>query len=168
MTCARMAIAGVVVFSMACTRGPLLPKTVTETGGASGTSGSSASCSGGVFADATRRGDIEHGRARGVIRLRPVEVDIDAVRRSAETRAPLILNFFSDACLVVPVNSVAHDDQGRLIWTGISGDVSVTIIAADDFVIGNAVSSRALYQVRYAGNGVHDVMQLDPAAFPPD
>jgi hypothetical protein len=163
-----VAIAGVLVFNMACTRGPLLPKPVTETGGGSITSGTSASCSGGVFADTTRRRDIDHSGARGVMRLRPVEVDIDAVRRSAETRAPLTLNFFSDACLVVQVISVAHDDQGRLIWTGASEDVSVTIIAADDFVIGSAVSSRALYQVRYAGNGVHDVMQLNPAAFPPD
>jgi hypothetical protein len=46
--------------------------------------------------------------------------------------------------------------------------VSITLVAADDFVIGNAVSSRAVYKVQYAGNGVHAVMQINPAAFPPD
>jgi hypothetical protein len=167
-----MVVACAMAPSLACSEGSLPPTAMTQTREISATGGASSACSGGVFKDTTRRGEVDHSGTIGLIRLRTVEVDLDAVRRSAETRSPLTLNIFPDACLVAQVSGVEHDAQGNLVWTGDVADasdgVAVTLVTGDDFVIGSAVSSRALYRIRYAGNGVHVVMQLNPAAFPPD
>jgi hypothetical protein len=158
--------------NLACSERPLSPTAVTQSREVAGAGGQAAACSSGVFTDTARRGDIDPSGGRGVMRLRYVEVDLAAVRRSAETKAPLTLNIFPDACIVAEITSVERDAQGRLMLTGAIADaaepVSITLVAADDFVIGNAVSSRAVYTVQYAGNGVHVVMQINPAAFPPD
>lgn len=168
----NLVIACVLAPNLACSEGSLSPTTVTQSRELSGAGASTAACSGGVFSDTLRQGDVDHTRTLGLIRLRSVEVDLAAVRRAADDRSPLTLNVFPDACLVAQVTGVDHDAQGNLVLTGATADAAdratFTLVAGTDFVIGSAVGNRALYQVRYAGNGVHVVMQINPAALPPD
>ena len=167
-----LVIACVLAPNLACSEASLSPTTVTQSRELAATGSASAACSGGVFSDTLRQGDVDHGGTLGLIRLRSVEVDLAAVRRSADNRSPLTLNVFPDTCLVAQVTGVDHDAQGNLVLTGAttgaSDGATFTLVAGADFVIGSAVGSRALYQVRYAGNGVHVVMQINPAALPPD
>ena len=157
---------------LACSEASLSPTAMTDTTRQTAVTGGSASCSGGVFRETSRQGEVDQRGTIGLIRMRSVEVDLDAVRRAAETRAPLTLNLFPDVCLVAQVADVEHDAEGNLVLTGgiedATGASSVTLVTGADFVIGSAVGSRASYRIRYAGNGVHVVMQLNPAAFPPD
>jgi hypothetical protein len=166
----RLVLSSAVAVGFSCSERAVSPITMTRNPAASAASAGAAICSAGVFSETTRQGDVDHSRTLGVMRLRTVEVDIAALRRSADTRTPLTLNIFPDACLVARVASVARDEQGRLTWNGTvaDGGGDVTLVVADDIVIGSASDSRALYQLRYAGNGVHVVMQINPAAFPPD
>jgi hypothetical protein len=158
--------------SLACSERALAPTGMTQARETAAAGGGSSACSEGVFKETTRRGEVDHSGTIGLIRLRSVEVDLEAVRRSAETRSPLTLNIFPDACLVAQISRVEHDAQGNLVWTGdvvdAGAEVAVTLVTGDDFVIGSAVGRGSLYRIRYAGNGVHNVMQLNPAAFPPD
>ena len=132
-----------------------------------------AACTGGLFAETTLAATVDFSRAPGVLRVRTVAVDVGAVRRSAESRAAITLNLFPDACLVADVTDIAYDKDGRLIWTGrIAGSPegsAVTLVAADDVIVGSVnAGGPASYQIRYAGNGVHVVMRINPGAYPPD
>jgi hypothetical protein len=154
----------------ACSQGvsPLQPAPGTEA-----SSGGSAACAGGLFTETTLTPAVDFTGTLGVLRVRTVAVDVAAVRRSADSRAPITLNLFPDACLVADVTDIAYDKDGRLIWTGkIAGGPdgsAVTLVAADGVILGSVdAAGPAFYQVRYAGNGVHVVMRINPAVYPPD
>ncbi len=132
----------------------------------------SAACSRGIFLETSRAATIDFRTTPGVLQLRASGVDLAAVRRAADEKLPLSLNLFPDVCLVATATST-EVQPGRVIWTGrIPGapdGSAVTLVLADDVLIGSVeAAGPAFYQVRYAGNGVHALMRIDPAVYPPD
>ena len=58
-----------------------------------------------------------------------------------------------------------------LIWVGhleVIALSSVILVAEDEIMAGNISLPGGFYQVRYAGNGIHAIYQINQAAFPPE
>ena len=83
----------------------------------------------------------------------------------------LELNLFNDVsfkAVLKKVNKVSPDGfayVGRLRGIALS---SVNIVVEDGLMAANIVFPGGAYQVRYAGNGVHVVYEVDQSAYPPE
>ncbi len=113
-----------------------------------------------------------------IIRSRLVEIDwglINSTQRGAQARvgqdAGMLLNFFQDIVL----NAVSDRSEVRtrenFTWHGhIDGvpDSQVILVALDGVLVGNIRAAGRYFQVRYIGNGVHVVREIDELSFPPE
>ena len=65
-----------------------------------------------------------------------------------------------------------HTSSGQgFIWIGTvrgAAPSQVTLVVEDGVVSGNVRVPQGSYQIRYAGNGLHAISEINPAAFPPD
>lgn len=132
-----------------------------------------AQCARGLFTEATRAGEVDLSAARGLVRLRQVEIDLASFRKAAAAGEPLTFNLFPDVCLEGHPAEVSLDGAGGVIWTGHIQDepdgAVTTLVAAADVLVGSIVAAGPKsFQIAYAGNGVHVVLQINPAVFPPD
>lgn len=160
---------------MACGGHPMSPTEPTRSASAASptAAATAAQCTKGLFTEATRAGEVDLSGARGLVRLRHVEIDLAGFRKAAAAGEPLTLNLFPDVCLEGHPAEVNLDGAGGVIWTGhIQGEpdgVVTTLVAAADVLVGSIVAAGPKsFQIAYAGNGVHVVLQINPAVFPPD
>jgi hypothetical protein len=135
------------------------------------------SCAGGILSDTARRGSVDLPSSRTIRRLRRVEVDFDRVfpggqsRSAAHTADRLTLNVFPDVCLIVDRERAIDLGQGKVQWDGrVQGPSSgrATLVIDDRLMVGAIRLDREIFEIRYLGDGVHAVMDIDQSAFPRD
>jgi hypothetical protein len=85
--------------------------------------------------------------------------------------AELALNLFDDANYTAVLERVTPTSAGGYVWSGriAESETSQVILAVNQGrLAANIAVPPAFYQVRYAGNGVHVIYQIDQSAFPPE
>ncbi|NTW03279.1 MAG: hypothetical protein HGA19_18720, partial [Oscillochloris sp.] len=115
--------------------------------------------------------------AHGVIRSRAVLIDwaqlaasSGATTSAAGDSARLVFNLFDDVSIVAVRDHVEYREPGSYSWFGHSADdpASYSIfVVHDGIMVGSIAQGSALYQVRYAGNGMHEVQEVDATALMP-
>ena len=131
-----------------------------------------AACDGGLLAATDQVGEVEPV-SRGVVRTRYVTVDIATLTQRARAGDPLVFNVFPDACVTAQPLDVQDLGPDALVWTGHPIDAPdgapVTVVVNGEAVEATMrATSETFYRITYVGGGVHAVLQVNPAAFPPD
>lgn len=135
------------------------------------------SCAGGIFRDTSRQGSVDPGARPTVRRARRVEIDFGRVFPGGEGRsaslaaARLTLNPFPDVCVTAVRDRVTDVATGTVQWEGRVPGASpgtVTLIVDDSLMIGTLRLEREIYEIRYLGDGVHVVTEVDPSKFSRD
>jgi hypothetical protein len=135
------------------------------------------SCSGGMFIETERPGSVDPGSPRTVRRLRRVEVDFGRVfpggeRPSAARAADRItLNLFPDVCVLAVRDRATDLGPGRVQWEGrvpAASHGTVTLVIDDRLMVGTVRIDREIFEIRYLGDGVHAVADIDQSKFPRD
>ncbi|RPJ61949.1 MAG: hypothetical protein EHM24_26195, partial [Acidobacteria bacterium] len=110
---------------------------------------------------------------RGVIRVRRVVVDLASLRAAGLHRRPdaprssLLLNLFDDVAFTAELDRL-EAALGGTVWVGrIPGiDLSgVTLSTVGEAVAGTVAMPGAVYSIRYAGRGVHEIAAIDQSQF---
>ena len=125
-------------------------------------------CAGGIFGDTARLGSVDPGTRPTVRRQRRVEIDVARIR---QPRDELTLNLFPDTCVVARRERVTELRAGVLQWEGrVPGPSpgTVTLIVDGEVVVGTIRIGSELYEIRYLGEGVHVVNDVDASKFPRD
>jgi hypothetical protein len=127
----------------------------------------------GLFTDSSISGDINFSKEPTIIRTRYVNISFDLLTepdgRPFAGAHVLGLNLFSDVLFTAIRDREELNPTGGFSWLGHIHGVEhshVTLVVKDGIMVGNITLPRAFYQVRYAGNGVHAVHQIDQSAFP--
>lgn len=135
------------------------------------------SCAGGIFRDTSRQGSVDPGALPTVRRTRRVEIDFGRVfpggegPSAARAAARLTLNLFPDLCVTAVRERVTDLGRGTVQWEGRVPGASpgtVTLIVDDTLMIGTLRIDREVYEIRYLGDGIHVVTDVDPSKFPRD
>jgi hypothetical protein len=137
----------------------------------------SRACSGGIFTDTHRPGSAEARVSRASRRVRRVEIDVGRILpdrerpAAARTADRLTLNLFPDVCLTADRERATDLAAGQVQWEGRVPGASpgtVTLIVDGTLVIGTVRVDREVYEIRYLGDGVHAVVDVDTTALPRD
>lgn len=103
-----------------------------------------------------------------VIRARNVRVDVELLRSGASPSVELPL--FDGMKPLVLVRDRTEAAPGGFVWLGhVAGQAQsqAVLSVVDDVVSGNITTLEGeVYQLRYAGNGIHALRQINHAAFP--
>jgi hypothetical protein len=124
----------------------------------------------GLFVAAGAQGSLDGGGDVTVVRTRFVDVDLD-ILEAAEVGDRIVLNLYDDAVFDAVLERKEATFSGGYAWIGHlwGQDLSqIILVAGDGQVAGNVSLPGAFYQVRYGGNGVHAIRQIDQSAFPPE
>ncbi len=101
-----------------------------------------------------------------VLRARPVQANVEALRSGSEERLELPL---FDGVRLELVRERQESMPGGFVWVGrVAGQPwsLVTLSVVDDALSGNITTEEgAVYQIRYEGSGIHSVRQIDHARF---
>jgi hypothetical protein len=131
----------------------------------------------GLFTDAAQSGAVTLAKSPTTVRYRVVEINSAVLsgmnRPSSGPGTELLLNLFPDVSLTAVRDRLepASSPQG-FIWIGhvrgMEQSSEVTLVVTDGIVVGNIRNGDRFYEVRYLGNGVHAVIEVDPRRFGPD
>src|SRR5689334_20726137 len=125
-----------------------------------------------LFADAPDGSTSALPTGRAVTRDRLVTVDLAQLGEPGQSggaggSATLTLNLFPDVTLVAERERIEPTSSGQgFIWLGTvpgAAPSQVTLVVEDGIVSGNVRVPRGSYQIRYAGNGLHAISELNPA-----
>jgi peptidyl-Asp metalloendopeptidase len=86
-------------------------------------------------------------------------------------RTGMLLNFFQDVVLNAVLDRSEFRSQKNFTWHGhIDGirESEITLVALDGVMAGNVRAAGRIFQIRYVGNGVHAVREIDESRFPLD
>jgi hypothetical protein len=102
-----------------------------------------------------------------------VVVDVATLRRLAEARQPIVLNLFEDTCVTAQPGEVLDLGPDTLVWSGwASGEQReshITVVVNGDAVEASLrLAGSVHHQITSVGQGVHAVLQVNPAGSPPD
>lgn len=131
----------------------------------------------GLFSASGVPGNLEFTNGPTVTRYRYVDVDLGALiledgsPRCVEPGYTLVLNLFEDTVYTAVLDRVEFNPGGDFTWLGHLKNVprsQVILVVGDGAVAGNITMPSGFFQVRYAGNGVHAVCEIDQSAFPPE
>ena len=159
------------------TRLLLLVATISLALGASATALDGDSESEGIFSESSAPGTLELTDSPAIMRYRYVGIDfddligVDGAPKNLEPGHTLRLNLFDDAVHTAILERVEFNPGSDYTWLGrLQGDPwgQVILVVGDGALVGNITTHDAFFQVRYAGNGVHAVSEVDQSAFPPE
>jgi len=129
-----------------------------------------------VLANAAIAEDSEAPIDPTIVRSRLVNIawDIltvaeDSSRSKIISSDVLLLNLFEDRSITAKFDNGQARSENHFIWNGhIEGieESQVTIVVQDDVMVGNIRASGESYQVRYMGEGVHVIREIDERFFP--
>jgi hypothetical protein len=127
--------------------------------------------SGGLFQASATDGPVAPTLPETILRSRAVTVDLSAFANPRGTAAAtLALNLFDDAGFTA-VRDTVSQEGGTVTWLGhLAGvtDSQVTLAVGGGQMYGTISRPGALYQVRYAGAGLHRIVQINQTAYPPE
>lgn len=127
----------------------------------------------GLFMDSPQQGDTDAFHRSAIIRSRFVGINLGYMdgtgpRGKSDT---LRLNLFSEVTLNARLDRVEDAWPNGYIWVGHLEGVpfsQVSLVVQDGIMAGTVANFDETYAVRYAGNGVHSIIQVDPGGFPPE
>jgi hypothetical protein len=126
--------------------------------------------SGGLFADSVVAHSL--GASQEVIRARYVIVNVDALKVPGVKPGDVIdLNLFTNASFKVVLEKVNPISPNGVAYVGRLEGIALsnmTMVVQDGIMMANIVYPGGAYQVRYAGNGVHGIYQIDQSTLPPE
>ena len=131
----------------------------------------------GLFATSGVRATIDRAGEPTIIRTRYVDPNLelllgeDGAPREVGAGSTLTLNLFEDMMLVAVLGQVEPNYGGGFTWVGQVQDEPlslVTLVVNDGLMAGTVALPKGLFEISYAGNGVHAVHEVDPTAFPPE
>ena len=126
------------------------------------------SCAGGIFTETRHPGAVEAGTGPQIRRQRRVEIDFARVRPSPDR---LTLNLFPDVCVIAQRERTTELGRGQVQWEGhVPGAPpgTVTLVIDGAVMVGTIRIGAEVYEIRYLGEGVHVVTDVDPSKFPRD
>ncbi len=131
-----------------------------------------------LFSDAKVKEKLDPVKERTIIRQRYVNINLgllvkaDGSPRLDNNLIKFQLNLFDDTVLSAVIDKTESVQAGSLSYIGyITGVEQSSIILSvyDGIMSGNiSLPGGVFYQVRYVGEGVHAVYQIDQSAFPPE
>lgn len=86
-----------------------------------------------------------------------------------KSRVPLDL--FDDARFTAVLSKIEETSAGKFVASGALAEVPgsfVTLVSKGNILVANIHTPTKIYEIRYLGNGLHTVNQIDPSSFPPD
>jgi hypothetical protein len=104
-----------------------------------------------------------------VIRARLATVDFTRLQDATNPGGQLKLNLFTDAVLNARIDRVESNRNGSYTWIGHVEDIAhsyVFLVAHENVLVGKISTPASVYQIRYTGENIHTIMQLDPTRFP--
>jgi len=134
--------------------------------------------SGGLFSDSSTAGSLDFSKDAIVMRARYVNIRFDLL--DPVNPAPgawlhkgdvLLLNLFENAAFSAVLDRAIANSDNSYIWVGHLEGIelsNVTLSVENGIMSGNVVFPGGFYAIRYAGNGVHAIKQMNEAAFPPE
>src|SRR5262245_25085358 len=136
-----------------------------------------ASAQRGLFSDPTRQPDAPLTSDPMVVRTRYVDVNFNMLsttpRQPADATGPdvlLALDLFPTVSLTAVRLTVVPSSSGQgIVWSGVVQGVAasqVTLVAENGVLVGDIQMPSAYYRVRYAGNGVHAIDEIDRRQYP--
>jgi hypothetical protein len=144
--------------------------------------GSAATAQGPLFVDAPLAGTVaDHATSGAVVRSRYVEVNfaaLDAAVQSSSTQPSLLeLNLFPFVSDLFPDVTIAALRQqvgatrtgGGAIWLGKVRDVTesaIALVSEGGVLVGNIQAGNRFFQIRYIGDGVHAIQEINPRFYP--
>jgi Metallo-peptidase family M12B Reprolysin-like/Viral BACON domain/Kre9/KNH-like N-terminal Ig-like domain/Bacterial Ig domain len=128
-----------------------------------------------LFMDTQYRGDTARSKDATIVRTRFTKVNFSLLPGGQEgtqnqRSAFLDLNLFGGVYFQAISDGVHKDAQGHQVWIGrIDGQAhsQVTIVYKDGIMAANVALPGRFYKVRYAGDGVHAIHELDHSKFEP-
>ena len=124
----------------------------------------------GLFSSAVGSGMLPTKDDPTIMRTSYVEVDLELLK-NAEVGDEIILNLFEDAVYPFVLDKKTKNNDGSTSIAGHIKDVehsNVAIVLGAGQAAGNIVLPQEIYQIRYAGENIHAVHQIDQSAFPPE
>ena len=118
-----------------------------------------------------RAGDLGVVRSRTVHPSLELLLDADGTPLDLEAGSTLTLNLFDDLVMTANLDRVEPSYGGGFTWVGqVQGEPfsAVTLVVNEGLMAGTVTSPHGLFRISYAGDGVHAVREIDPAAFPPE
>jgi hypothetical protein len=131
-----------------------------------------------LFTDAVSKGTIDKFGDPTFVRARFVNVKFDLLLKAdqlpkdkATIAEKLILNLFQDVVLTAFLDRIESSSPDSFSWIGYLEGLEnshVILVVGKGLLAGNITLLGAFYQIRYAGNGIHAVYEIDQSAFPPE
>ncbi len=118
-----------------------------------------------IFNPTTRKGDVNDPQPT-VKRSRTVEVAGGELARQETVTLPL----FPDVTMQLVRDELRETPRG-IVWRGhVADDPSsgAIFVIHGEVVVGNIFTRERTFELRYAGNGVHEIREIDGTKFPPD
>jgi hypothetical protein len=81
----------------------------------------------------------------------------------------LLLNLFDDVTFEAILDRrEVRSDKSFTLFGRVQGieNSQVTLVVEDGVLVGNIRVNDAYYQIRYGGEGIHAIYQIDPTTFP--
>lgn len=129
-----------------------------------------APTSGGLFIPAAAPAGATAANEPAALRQRAVRIDPNLLSLAARGQAgTLTFNLFDGLTLTATSTGGPASSSSSVSWTGrVTGGVygAVSLVINGSVVIGNINTAQAIYQIRYAGNGVHWLREVAFNAFP--
>lgn len=135
---------------------------------------------GGLFSAAPAVGVQSVPPDRGLVRSRRVTVNLGqlggpgggvAVSGTPEVNDVLLLNLFDDASYTAVLDTIEPQPGGGYAWIGRVQGIEpsqVVFVINQGQTAGNIAVPGGFYEVRYLGNNIHAVVQIDQSAYPGD
>lgn len=104
-----------------------------------------------------------------IVRVRYVDVKLDLLDES-EAGDVILLNLFEDAVFPATLEKKQPTQGSGYSWIGHLNGIEhsqMILVEGGDQIAGNITLPGGFYEVRYAGNDVHAIYEIDQSAFPP-
>ncbi len=127
----------------------------------------------GLFRDAAKMPALDRANERAVVRTRYVEVNLDVLPGARGRAAPgssVLLNLFANRAMTAVLDHVENKPNG-MIWVGSLQGInlsSVNLVTEGRVMVGSISYPGGMYGIRYAGNGVHAIVEIDQSQYPPE
>jgi hypothetical protein len=121
-----------------------------------------------LFISAATEGSLDLGKDPTILRTRLVGVNLNMLA-AAEIGDTIVLNLFEDTTVNAVLDRKEATYGDGYAWIGhLQGQAlsQVTLVVGGGQIAGNVSLPGAFYRVRYAGNEVHTVQQINQSAFP--
>ncbi|MGB0383438.1 MAG: reprolysin-like metallopeptidase [Ardenticatenaceae bacterium] len=110
-----------------------------------------------------------------MMRGRLVHINFELLRQDnrsvgvSEVSQKLELNLFEGVHVTALLDRIESNPSGSYTWMGKVEGVAysqVILVVKDEVMVGKVAMPTAIYEVRYAGDELHEVVQINQAAFP--